>query len=263
MSSIDSKLTFIGLNSNRAGDHQSSYNTAEFTYEDQNKEDTTRRKEIRYQKLRGIGPNNEAKEKSDKNIEILNYYNRSMSSEVSNENTKENRMLKDALYATIKLVLDQNKQIKKLKQVVTSNNPQTSQYKTSEPTEESRLTDMSLLSIGKDAINPIITVNNFLKEHVPKKKGKSQPPQKKDKKDLSHISQNIESIDETLLQELGKKILKESIKLKTDAEKSTQEVKNNDRYCDNSYMSNGYSFITNKNLLNTSMSPIHKANPNF
>ena len=34
--------------------------------------------------------------------------------------------------------------------------------------------------------------------------------------------------------------------------------KDNERYWDNSYTSNGYSFITNKNLLNTSMSPIQR-----
>jgi len=36
------------------------------------------------------------------------------------------------------------------------------------------------------------------------------------------------------------------------------EDNKNERYNDNSYISNGYSFYTNKNLLNTSMSPIHK-----
>ena len=56
-----------------------------------------------------------------------------------------------------------------------------------------------------------------------------------------------------MLKELGKRILRDANKEKSDAE----NIKN-ERYCDNSYTSNGYSFYTNKNLLNTSMSPIHK-----
>lgn len=56
-----------------------------------------------------------------------------------------------------------------------------------------------------------------------------------------------------MLKELGKRILNDIGK-----DKSETTQNKNERYCDNSYMSNGYSFYTNKNLLNTSMSPIHK-----
>ncbi|CAI2372871.1 unnamed protein product [Moneuplotes crassus] len=271
---IDSKSALLNLNSNRAGDHQSSYNTAEFTEtQRQEKGNMSRRKEIRYNKLADVSSGNQSKEKGDNAIEILNYYNKSMSSEASTENTKENKMLKDVLYATIKLVLAQNKQIKKLKEVVTKGkDDQPEDFIASEMNDDSRITDLSLLSIGKDAINPIITVKNFCKntclhEKIQRKEKKptkdSDKVQNEDIKNLSQISQkNIESIDETLLHELNKKMLKESVKSKSGPDLSNKAVpKNNDRYCDNSYTSNGYSFITNMNLLNTSMSPIHKANP--
>jgi len=116
--STKSNRLFLGNHSNRTGEHLSSYNTAEFTYEE--KEDNMKRSEIRYNKLAEIVSQKDNNIKPDKKtLEILNYYNRSMNSEASNENSKENKMLKDALYATIKLVLDQNKQIKKLKEAVT------------------------------------------------------------------------------------------------------------------------------------------------
>lgn len=52
--------------------------------------------------------------------------------------------------------------------------------------------------------------------------------------------------------------MKDTQKSKSDPNLTETHPKDNERYCDNSYTSNGYSFITNKNLLNTSMSPIHK-----
>ena len=46
--------------------------------------------------------------------------------------------------------------------------------------------------------------------------------------------------------------------MKKNKDKNKGEQKDNERYCNNSWNSNGNSFYTNKNLLNTSMSPIHK-----
>lgn len=44
----------------------------------------------------------------------------------------------------------------------------------------------------------------------------------------------------------------------SDHEQPENDENKNDRYNDNSYTTNGYSFCTNTNLLNMSMSPIHK-----
>lgn len=173
-----SNIVFWGNQSNRTGEHQSSYNTADFTHEERfEKEDTIKRSEIRYNKLTDVVQHSDGNNiKPDKKtIEILNYYNRSMNSEQSQENMKENKMLKDALYATIKLVLDQNKQIKKLKEVVTHrkvNKEKKIEDFAATITDES-IPDLSLLSLGKDWSNPIDTVNNFLKEHMPTEKSSS------------------------------------------------------------------------------------------
>lgn len=101
------KILFCGNQSNRTGEYQSSYNTADFTYEERcEKDDTIKRHGGNIQKLADIVAQNEnSRVKPDKKtIEILNYYNRSMNSETTQENHKENKMLKEALYATIKLV---------------------------------------------------------------------------------------------------------------------------------------------------------------
>lgn len=54
--------------------------------------------------------------------------------------------------------------------------------------------------------------------------------------------------------------MKDTIKSKSNPNLTGGAPKDNERYCNNSNTSNGNSFITNKNLLNTSMSPIHKVN---
>lgn len=142
----------------------------------------------------------------------MNYYNRSVNSEASQENFKENKMLKDALYATIKLVLDQNKQIRKLKEAVTHRNRDKSKDGSASRNDDSLLPDLSLLSISKDGINPLEAVNNFLKEHMPTNKSankveilKNKYDEQHDnsdmkstsKKDFSQMSQNdIESVNE-------------------------------------------------------------------
>jgi len=100
-----------------------------------------------------------------------------MNSEFSQENGKENKMLKDALYATIKLVLDQNKQIKKLKEAVTHrkfDNKKRNESSLTNNNDDSYAPDLSLLSLSKDGINPIATVNNFIKEHMPTNKNSSK-----------------------------------------------------------------------------------------
>lgn len=168
------KLIFCGNYSNRTGEHQSSYNTADFTREDkQDRDEQSRRIEGDQHKCYDNNIQNESSQAkiSKKSMEIINYYNRSVNSEMSQENQKENKMLKDALYATIKLVLDQNKQIKRLKEVVTHRNIE----KTKKPNkiselsrnDESLLPDLSLLSISKDGVNPVEAVNNFIREHMP------------------------------------------------------------------------------------------------
>lgn len=169
------KVFFGGNQSNRTGEHQSSYNTADFTHEERcDREETLRRNDHKMNKLAEIV----AQQQSDsgqilpdkKTIEILNYYNRSMNSEMSSENVKENKMLKDALYATIKLVLDQNKQIKQLKEVVTHRKSGRDGSKNATCVDISKnymnTTDLSLLDMSGN-INPITTVNNFMKEHMP------------------------------------------------------------------------------------------------
>lgn len=200
------KIIFCGGQSNRTAEHQSSYNTADFTYEE--KQDTLRRNEERR-----ITEKEFIADK--KTLEILNYYNRSMNSEISQENLKENKMLKDALYATIKLVLDQNKQIKKLKEAVTHRRIDNSIKNDASLViggDESFNPDLSLLSLSKDAINPIVTVNNFMKEHMPTEKGSSKSEffrfKSEDRKlkgqanksDISKISQNdADSVNEVIL----------------------------------------------------------------
>lgn len=143
------------------------------------------------------------------------------------------QILTDALYATIKLVLDQNKQIKKLKEAVTQNKSNSTQVKGKGP-EESRLTDLSFLSIGKDGISPISTVNNFLKDHFShgeNDKINIETLKLTGEKELEVIRQGEnESIDETLLQELGKKILKDSTRSKSDPDLCKNVQKNNERY---------------------------------
>ena len=168
------KLIFWGNYSNRTGEHQSSYNTADFTREEkQEREDLSRRNEGDLHKCYDNNLQNESSQTkiSKKSMEIINYYNRSVNSEMSQENMKENKMLKDALYATIKLVLDQNKQIKKLKEVVTHRNldksNKTSNVSNISRNDESLLPDLSLLSISKDGVNPVEAVNNFIREHMP------------------------------------------------------------------------------------------------
>lgn len=100
-------------------------------------------------------------------------------------------MLKDALYATIKLVLDQSKQIKKLKEAVTHRKiDDKSSIKDNSlisNKDESMINpDHSLLSISKDGINPIVTVNNFLKEHMPTNKSSLKMNFSKFGKNSSH-----------------------------------------------------------------------------
>ncbi|CAI2369293.1 unnamed protein product [Moneuplotes crassus] len=273
---INKKASLLDLNSNRMGSHQSSNLTAEFTEVNNTKNDEfNRRKEIRYNRLVRISSGSQPKKKDNDAIEILNYYNQSLNSEHDEQNPYENKMLKDVLYATIKLVLAQNKQIKKLKKVVTkSRDSRCHNYSLSNANDESRATDLSFLSIGKDAINPIITVKNFCRDACFHKnfqkadknsKSGSENSEKESIHDLSHISENnTDSIDETLLQELGKKILKESIRSKSESRTSSKvEPRSNGRYCADTDENNGYSLITNANLLNTSMSPVHKAIPNL
>ena len=171
------KLIFCGNYSNRTGEHQSSYNTADFTREEkQERDEISKRNEgdiHRYYENTIQNESTQAK-LSKKSMEIINYYNRSVNSDMSQENMKENKMLKDALYATIKLVLDQNKQIKRLKEVVTHRNwdksNKASDVSSISRNEESVLPDLSLLSISKDGINPIEAVNNFIREHMPTSK---------------------------------------------------------------------------------------------
>jgi len=168
---------FYGSQSNRTWEHQSSYNTADFTQEEKaEREKTARRNEDKSDE--SIDNKTKVKKKNKKPMEIMHCYNKSINYEASQENIKENKMLKDALYATIKLVLDQNKQIKRLKEAVTNrrNGDKQSFKDTSinSGKDDSISPDLSLLSISKDGINPIVTVNNFIKEHMPTKKSASK-----------------------------------------------------------------------------------------
>ena len=166
-----SKLS--GNHSHRTCEHQSSYNTADFTHEErQHHENTERRNEVQMNNF----VDNQLVKTDQKPIEIMHCYNKSFRFDDKSEaSTKENKMLKDALYATIKLVLDQNKQIKRLKEAVTDRNcDQKVTVKDNSiifGKDESLINpDLSLMSISKDGINPITTVNNFLKEHMPTSK---------------------------------------------------------------------------------------------
>ena len=108
--------------------------------------------------------------------------------------------------------------------------------------ESSLNQDVSLISIGKDGVNPIITVNNFIKEHMPinkicKKENSFTKINEKEvlenkvpERNVSEINPDqIESVDEALLQELGKKILKDSMRSKSDPD-FNKAPKNNERY---------------------------------
>lgn len=219
-SDTKTKMVFCGNQSQRTAEHQSSYNTADFTQEaKKEREDTFRRNDTnKMQKLSDliVHQDNSQAFNSKKSMEIINYYNRSIASEISQENSKENKMLKDALYATIKLVLDQNKQIKKLKEAVTSRRQDfrknTPELSTISCHEETITPDLSFLSMGKDGQNPITTVNNFIKEHMPTNKsgdkknvsqnkseyeGNKQEQKSTLEKDQSKASQNeADSINE-------------------------------------------------------------------
>jgi hypothetical protein len=153
-----------------------------------------KRNEIRYSKLTDVVLQSDSSNirPDKKTIEILNYYNRSMNSEQSQENMKENKMLKDALYATIKLVLDQNKQIKRLKEAVTITHKKVNKEKTIEDfaanIADESIPDLSLLSLGKDCSNPIEAINNFLREHMPTDKNSN-------KNDFSKLKDSLEPED--------------------------------------------------------------------
>ena len=94
----------------------------------------------------------------------------------------------------------------------------------------------------KDAINPIITVNDFLQGNIPidnKKKENTEGKEsthvnKLGEKELELINKG-ESIDETLLENLGKRILKDTNRSKSDPDLFKTKSKNNERYGNNRY----------------------------